>query len=110
MTQYKLAPDQSSFLEATPAWSALKEFTQARIALGRTGVSLPTNELLEFRLAHARARDAVHEALDVETLTQGLVCMGFDPTAVSSRAENREHYLLRPDLGRRLSDISIRTL
>ena len=110
MTEYKLAPDQSSCLEATPAWSALKEFTRARIALGRTGVSLPTNELLEFRLAHARARDAVHEALDVEMLTQGLVHMGLDPIAVSSRAENREHYLLRPDLGRRLSDIGIRTL
>jgi ethanolamine ammonia-lyase small subunit len=110
MTEYKLAPDQSSFLEATPAWSALKEFTRARIALGRTGVSLPTNELLEFRLAHARARDAVHEALDVEALTHGLVDMGINPIAVSSRAENREHYLLRPDLGRRLSDMGIRTL
>jgi ethanolamine ammonia-lyase small subunit len=110
MTEHKLALDQSSFLEATPAWAALKEFTRARIALGRTGVSLPTSELLEFRLAHARARDAVHETLDAEKLRQELVRMGFDPLAVSSRAENREHYLLRPDLGRRLSDIGIRTL
>jgi ethanolamine ammonia-lyase small subunit len=71
--------------------------TPARIGLGRTGHSLPTAELLDFQIDHARARDAVYEALDPSAL-------GFEHVLVRSAARNRDEYLRRPDLGRRLAD------
>lgn len=96
--------------EATPAWLKLKELTGARIALGRTGVSLPTKDILEFRMAHARARDAVHTALNIEPLFKALVGKGFAPVTVASQAVDRHTFLLRPDIGRRLSVDSAQTL
>jgi len=77
----------------------LRQFTPARVAQGRTGHSLPTAELLRFQLDHARARDAVYEALDPNSL-------GLPHLLLRSAAGDRETYLRRPDLGRRLSDES----
>ncbi|WP_150811407.1 ethanolamine ammonia-lyase subunit EutC [Pandoraea sputorum] len=85
------------------AWQSLREFTTARIALGRTGNSLPTEALLAFNLAHAQARDAVHRPLDVRTLCTQLEAANFNTIEVCSAAPDRAHYLRRPDLGRRLS-------
>jgi ethanolamine ammonia-lyase small subunit len=86
-------------------WSALRAHTPARVALGRAGASLPTKEVLGFGLAHARARDAVHHALDVEKLVQDLKSSGYAaPIRVRSAAGDRQVFLTRPDLGRRLSD------
>jgi ethanolamine ammonia-lyase small subunit len=102
--------DTTLIFEATPAWLKLKELTGARIALGRTGVSLPTKDILAFRMAHARARDAVHTALDIEPLFKALVGKGFAPVTVASQAADRHTFLLRPDLGRRLSVDSAQTL
>ena len=87
-------------------WQQLKGFTQARIALGRTGVSLPTQEILDFGLAHAMARDAVHLPLDVEGLCAALAAANFATLTVHSAVNNRPSYLLRPDLGRRLDEAS----
>jgi ethanolamine ammonia-lyase small subunit len=82
-------------------WTSLRELTDARIALGRAGHSLPTRELLAFQLAHAKARDAVHRRLDVG-------CFGpLQPLLLKSMAPDRNIYLLRPDLGRRLSPESV---
>jgi ethanolamine ammonia-lyase small subunit len=86
-------------------WQALRRFTSARIALGHTGVSQPTSVQLDFQLAHARARDAVHQALDTAALTQALAAAwpGSSPALLlHSAAETRNAYLQRPDLGRRL--------
>jgi ethanolamine ammonia-lyase small subunit len=74
----------------------LRAFTPARVAIGRTGDSLPTAELLRFQLDHARARDAVHEPLDPASL-------GVPHVLVRSAAPDRATYLRRPDLGRRLA-------
>ncbi len=86
-------------------WQALRRFTAARIALGRSGVSQPTNAQLDFQLAHARARDAVHQALETADLARTLDAAwpgSSPPLLLHSAAENRNVYLQRPDLGRRL--------
>ena len=86
-------------IEANP-WAELRRFTDARIALGRVGASLPTEEVLKFGLAHAMARDAVHAALDVPALRTALAPLGQPCLEVQSQAPDRATYLLRPDLGR----------
>jgi len=106
-------------------WSVLKEFTNARIGLGRSGISIPTSHLLDFQLAHAQAQDAVHLPLDVQYLleqidkssfntniitsnkTSGeLLQKGYKTILLHSKAKDRTEYLQRPDLGRRLSETS----
>lgn len=87
-------------------WNALRQFTNARIALGRAGNSLPTAPLLAFNLSHAQARDAVHHPLDTDALHAQLRAHNFSTLDVHSAAPDREHYLRRPDLGRRLSEES----
>lgn len=86
-------------------WRRLREFTDARIGMGRVGNGLPTAHLLDFRLAHARARDAVHEPMDANALAAEIAARVPDlPAAliVASEAADRSTYLQRPDLGRRL--------
>ncbi len=92
------------------AWTALRAFTPARIALGRTGASQPTAAQLAFGLAHARARDAVHAALDADALEAALREAGFEVLRAHSRAPDRPTYLRRPDLGRRVDDASLARL
>jgi ethanolamine ammonia-lyase small subunit len=87
-------------------WAALRRHTPARIALGRAGPALPTREVLDFGLAHARARDAVHCALDADRLDRELRAAGYAPIRVHSKAPDETTYLTRPDLGRRLDDTS----
>jgi ethanolamine ammonia-lyase small subunit len=89
-------------------WLALRRFTAARIALGRAGVSQPTAAQLDFQMAHAQARDAVHRALDAPALAAALAPFpSLAPALLAhSAAENRTTYLQRPDLGRRLDDAS----
>jgi len=94
----------------TDPWAALRRHTPARIALGRAGGSLPTRELLAFAAAHAQARDAVHQALDLPALEAALRAEGWGTLQVSSRAVDRAEYLRRPDLGRRLDAASAQRL
>ena len=85
-------------------WHALRRHTAARIALGRTGASLPTAEWLRFAQAHALARDAVHLPFDVDGLAADLLRQAFEVIVTGSAADDRATYLTRPDLGRRLRD------
>jgi len=81
----------------------LKKYTPARVALGRTGHSLPTHRLLEFNLDHARARDAVYSAFELDRTERALHELGLSSIRLHSRVEDRQEYLLRPDLGRQLN-------
>lgn len=85
----------------------LRLATQARIGLGRVGVGLPTRPLLDFQMAYAMARDAVHTELSDALVASGLA---LAPIRVASRAFDRTVYLQRPDLGRRLDDASAQRL
>lgn len=87
-------------------WDSLKIFTSARIALGRSGGSLPTNPLLDFRLAHASARDAVNAPFDPELLAGRLESPTIPVHVLESCASDRAEFLRRPDLGRRISERS----
>ncbi|MGY8526682.1 ethanolamine ammonia-lyase subunit EutC [Paracidovorax citrulli] len=91
-------------------WDRLRQFTNARIALGRAGNAQPTAALLAFGLAHAQARDAVHQPLALEPLARDLETAGFGCLHAHSAAPDREHFLRRPDLGRRLDEASRQTL
>ena len=88
-------------------WSDFRTLTAARIAIGRSGGSVPTRELLDFALAHARARDAVLMHFDAEGLIVQLQGAGLETLQLRSAASSRDEYLRRPDLGRRLSDESL---
>ncbi|MFY0728681.1 ethanolamine ammonia-lyase subunit EutC [Pseudomonas sp. NFX15] len=91
-------------------WLELRRLTPARIALGRTGTSIPTRAQLDFQYAHAQARDAVHLPFDHPALRAQLAERGRESLLLHSAATDRNTYLQRPDLGRKLSDASAQTL
>ncbi|MEQ1719372.1 MAG: ethanolamine ammonia-lyase subunit EutC [Hyphomicrobium sp.] len=105
-----MSDDSGKGLVIANPWGTLRRFTPARIALGRSGTSLPTAPHLAFQLAHARARNAVHHALDVADLSAKLAQRGHEVVTLQSAAQSRPEYLQRPDLGRRLDDASRATL
>lgn len=103
------SPSIPALVTPTP-WESLKNFTDARIALGRAGVSLPTAAHLAFQLAHAQARDAVHLPFDGLGVAASLQSLGLPTLMLHSQAADRATYLQRPDLGRRLDAPSLKAL
>ncbi len=106
--------DSNSNIIENP-WALLRDYTDARIGLGRSGVSIPTSHSLEFQLAHAQAQDAVHLPLDVEHILEQINNNNLNPETylpilLHSQAINRTVYLQRPDLGRKLNNDSAETL
>lgn len=88
------------------AWAALRRYTPARVGLGRTGVSLPTERNLELLEALALARDAVRADFDPEAIAAELRALGMDAVECWSAVPDRATYLRRPDLGRHLAPSS----
>jgi ethanolamine ammonia-lyase small subunit len=103
MTEDRAAPPDRTPDDAVGSWTSLRGLTAARIGLARAGASLATTPRLDVRLAHARARDAVHEPLDSARLAGDIAALGYPVLQAASAAEDRQHHLMRPDLGRRLS-------
>jgi len=90
----------------TDSWLALRRFTLARIALGRAGHAVPTSALLDFQLAHAQARDAVHLYWDVAAFAGQLREQGEEAIIMNTPVADRDEYLRRPDLGRIVTEES----
>jgi ethanolamine ammonia-lyase small subunit len=72
--------------------------TTARLGVGRSGPRPRTRSLLLFQADHGVTQDAIHGTVDPAVLER------FELFTVTTRVADREEYLLRPDLGRRLSD------
>lgn len=94
----------------TDSWIGLSRFTRARIALGRSGHAVPTKAMLDFQLAHAEARDAVHLPWDVIAFAEQLRQMGEEALLLNTAVTDRYEYLRRPDLGRILTEESMTRL
>jgi ethanolamine ammonia-lyase small subunit len=89
-------------------WAPLRTTTQARIGLGRAGMSLPTAAVLELQVALAAARDAVHLPLDTAPILSGLAGLGLgEPILLTSQAPDRAAYLRRPDWGRVPASVAV---
>ncbi len=88
----------------TDPWIDLRRYTQARIALGRSGHAIPTQALLDFQLAHAQARDAVHFPWNVNDFAGRVRELGEEVLILDTPVSSRSEYLRRPDLGRVLTD------
>jgi ethanolamine ammonia-lyase small subunit len=83
---------------------ALMAATPTRIGVGRAGPRPRTAALLLFQADHGVTQDALFHQVDPEMLEQlGLF-------TVESQAGDRQEYLKRPDLGRRLTEESKRIL
>jgi len=87
-------------------WKALRNFTHARIAMGRAGNALPTSEVLNLRMAHALARDAVQAEMDYISLSEKLIALGLNVQTVKSLATDRIDYIRNPNKGRLLDETS----
>lgn len=90
-------------LQTHSSWlMQLRQRTPARLFVGRSGPGYRTDTLLRLRQDHAAALDAVHAELDLET---GFI-QEWNLFFVQTEATSKKEYLMRPDLGRRLSEAS----
>jgi ethanolamine ammonia-lyase small subunit len=84
--------------------------TPARVLVDRAGAGYRTATQLELRHAHAAARDAVRTELDLERDLGGKLVAELSLFEVVTMARSKDEYLLRPDLGRKLSETGKRQI
>ncbi len=82
----------------------LRKSTASRVCTGRTGPRPRTLSLLRFLADHSRSKDTVLKEITPEWVEKAGL---FE---VRSEVENKDMYLTRPDLGRRLSKEAIETI
>ncbi|SMC36006.1 ethanolamine ammonia-lyase subunit EutC [Sporomusa malonica] len=86
------------------AIKAMKKATTARIGIGRAGARPKTASWLKLLADHAVAQDAVFMDVSEDFLKR------MNLFSVQTAVANKEEFLTRPDLGRRLSDEAVQTL
>lgn len=102
--------------EISEEFANIRQFTAARIGIGRSGGSLTTEQILDFDLAHARARDAVNHDFNATAFIEKFNQMIFEleqpieTIVLHSMAKDKSTYLKRPDFGRKLHADSIDNL
>jgi ethanolamine ammonia-lyase small subunit len=84
----------------------IRERTPARILVGRAGAAYRTSTQLDLREAHAAARDAVRAELDLQSALAAEFVKQWGLFEVCTEAASKDEYLLLPDRGRRLSELS----
>lgn len=84
--------------------SRIRERTPARVLVERAGAGYRTSTQLELRRAHAAARDAIRAELEMERDFGTDFVREWKLFEVTTQAHSKDEYLLRPDLGRQLSD------
>lgn len=73
--------------------------TPARLLTGRAGAAYRTATQMDLRQAHAAARDAVRDELDLKKFAADFLNQ-WELFEVSTEAPSKDGYLLRPNLGR----------
>jgi ethanolamine ammonia-lyase small subunit len=99
--------DDNHKLASPPAWpeivQKIRQRTPARIFVER-GAAYSTRMALELRSAHASAVDAVWAEFDLQKDFPPEFTAKWNLFQASSKAESKSQFLLRPDLGRTLSE------
>ncbi len=86
-------------------YAELKANAPCRLGIGKAGARYKTDPMLQFRAAHSAAQDAVFNDVDHDFVEKQ---MGL--FIVQTQCENKDVYLIRPDLGRKLSPEAVATL
>jgi len=78
-------------------YAEFKYNAPCRLGIGRAGARIKTIPGLQFQAAHSAAQDAVFSDVDQEFVNR------MNLFSISTQCENKDIYLTRPDLGRKLS-------
>ena len=94
-----------NYLQKDP-WDNLRSISKARISLGNSGGSLPTAAVLHFQEDHAFTKDAIYSDLKEKQLLEQLKEFQLPVYQFETKISNRQEYLKRPDLGKKLAENS----